>query len=270
MSIESMKMNVAIAGATGWVGRPLCVAVAGADDLNLAGAVSRTHAGRSLSDVICDAGLDVKISGSVAEALEVPTDILVDYTKADAVKANVMTAISKGVHVVIGASGLTAEDFVEIDRAASTKKVGVIAAGNFAITAVLLQRFACEAAKYLSHWEIIDYASDAKEDAPSGTTRELAYRLSEVRKPELTHPVEKTIGEKESRGATLQGSQVHSLRLPGYVIGVEAIFGSKDERLSIRHDAGSSAEPYIAGTLLAIRKVRDYVGLVRGLDRIMD
>lgn len=147
--------------------------------------------------------------------------------------------------------------------------VGVIAAGNFAITAVLLQRFACEAAKYLSHWEIIDYASDAKQDAPSGTTRELAFRLSKIRKPKVTHPVEETIGEKESRGTSSNGSQIHSIRLPSYIIGVEAIFGAKDERLSIRHDAGSGAEPYIQGTLLAIRKVRDCVGLVRGLDKIM-
>lgn len=149
-------------------------------------------------------------------------------------------------------------------------RVGVLAAGNFAITAVLLQRFACEAAKYLSHWEIIDYASDAKRDAPSGTTRELAFRLSEVGRPDATHPVSETIGERESRGATLQGSQIHSLRLPGYVIGVEAIFGAKGERLTIRHDAGSGAEPYIAGTLLAIRKVREHVGLIRGLDKIMN
>ena len=265
-----MKLNVAIAGATGWVGRPLCLAVAAADDLNLVGAVSRTRAGQSLSDVLDDARLDLKISRSVAEALVAPTDVLVDYTKADVVKANVMTAINKGVHVVIGSSGLTDEDFAEIDAAASARKVGVIAAGNFAITAVLLQRFACEAAKYLAQWEIIDYASDAKEDAPSGTARELAFRLSEVGKPEPTHAVEDTIGERESRGATLQGTQVHSLRLPGYIIGVEAIFGAKDERLSIRHDAGSGAEPYIGGTLLAIRKVNTYVGLVRGLDRIMD
>jgi len=257
-------------GATGWVGKPLCGTIAAADDLNLVGAVSRTHAGQSLSDLTGDARLDLKISGSVAEALIAPTDVLVDYTKADVVKANVMTAINKGVHVVIGSSGLTDEDFVEINNAASAKKVGVIAAGNFAITAVLLERFACEAAKYLSQWEIIDYASDEKEDAPSGTARELAFRLSEVRKPEPTHPVEQTIGERESRGATLQGTQIHSLRLPGYIIGIEAIFGADDERLSIRQDAGSGAEPYIGGTLLAIRKIRDYVGLVRGLDRIMD
>jgi 4-hydroxy-tetrahydrodipicolinate reductase len=267
-----MKLNVCVAGATGWVGGPLCLAVSGADDLNLVGAVSRTHKGRNLKDVLGAPGIDLTVSGYIAEALDTPTDVLVDYTKADVVRDNVLTAIGKGVHVVIGTSGLTDEDFVEIDRAATEHKVGVIAAGNFAITAVLLQRFACEAAKYLSHWEIIDYASDAKEDAPSGTTRELAFRLSEVRRPDVTRSVGETIGEKESRGATINGVQIHSLRLPSYVIGVEAILGlrrAQDERLTIRHDAGSGAGPYIQGTLLAIRKVRNYVGLIRGLDKIM-
>ncbi len=265
-----MKLKVSIAGATGWVGRPLCLAVSQAEDLSLVGAVSRSHKGHDLRDVTGDSHLDVKISGSVAEALETPTDVLVDYTKADVVKTNVLTAIDRGVHVVIGSSGLTDDDFEGINHTALKNKVGVIAAGNFAITAVLLQRFACEAAKYLSHWEIIDYAADTKQDAPSGTTRELAFRLSEMRKPDITYPVEKTIGEKESRGATLRGSQIHSIRLPSYVISVEAIFGANDERLSIRHDAGSGAEPYVQGTLLAVRKVRNYVGLIRGLDKIMD
>ncbi|HEY9283958.1 MAG TPA: 4-hydroxy-tetrahydrodipicolinate reductase [Pyrinomonadaceae bacterium] len=265
-----MKLNVCIAGATGWVGRPLCLAVSEADDLSLVGAVSRTHKGRNLKDAVGDSKLDLIVSGSVTEALGTPTEVLVDYTKADVVKANVMTAIRGGVHVVIGASGLTDEDFIEINQAAVEHKVGVIAAGNFAITAVLLQRFACEAAKYLSHWEIIDYASDAKRDAPSGTTRELAFRLAEIGRPEATHPIEETIGERGSRGVTLNGTQIHSIRLPGYVIGVEAIFGAKEERLSIRHDAGSGAGPYIQGSLLAIRKVRNHVGLIRGLDKIME
>jgi len=264
-----VKLKICIAGATGWVGKPLCLAVSATDDLSLVGAVSPTHKGRNLKDAFGEANLDLTISGSVAEALETPTDVLVDYTKADAVKANVMTAIRKGVHVVIGSSGLTDQDFTEINQAAVDHQVGVIAAGNFAITVVLLERFACEAAKYLSHWEIIDYASDAKQDAPSGTARELAFRLSEIRNPKVTHPISETIGERESRGTTLNGSQVHSIRLPGYVIGVEAIFGAKDERLTIRHDAGSGAEPYIKGTLLAIREVRNQIGLIRGLDKIM-
>jgi len=265
-----MTLRICIAGATGWVGEPLCLAVVAAEDLALVGAVSRTHQGHNLKQVIGDSKLDLTISGSVAEALGTSTDVLVDFTNAAVVKANVMTAIGKGVHVVIGSSGLTDEDFLEIDQAAREHNVGVIAAGNFAITAVLLQRFACEAAKYLSHWEIIDYAADEKQDAPSGTARELAFRLSEINKPRITHPVEETIGEPGSRGVMLNGTQVHSLRLPGYIIGLEAIFGAADERLTIRHDAGSSAGPYIQGTLMAIRKVRDHVGLVRGLDRIMD
>jgi len=265
-----MGLRVCVAGATGWVGTPLCRAVSEAADLSLVGAVSRRQKGRTLKEAIGELNLDLTVSGSVLEALATPTDVFVDYTSADAVKANVMTAIGGGVHVVIGTSGLRDEDFVEIHRAALDNKVGVIAAGNFAVTAVLLQRFACEAAKYLSHWEILDYASDSKKDAPSGTARELAFRLSEIRRPDVTRPIEETIGEKESRGATLNGSQVHSIRLPSYVLSVEAIFGAKDERLSIRHDAGSGAEPYIAGTLLAVRKVRNYVGLVRGLDKIME
>ena len=265
-----MSLKVCVAGATGWVGGPLCRAISEAEDLNLVGAVSRSKSGRNLKDVLEAGRIDLVISGTVAEALRTPTDVLVDYTKADVVKTNVMTAIEKGVHVVIGSSGLRDDDFVEIDRAAKEHKVGVIAAGNFAITAVLLQRFACEAARYLAQWEIIDYASDEKEDAPSGTARELASRLSEVRQPSVTHPITETIGEKESRGATLGGVQVHSLRLPSYVIGVEVIFGAQNERLTIRHDAAEGAGPYIQGTLLAIRKVKDHVGLIRGLDQILE
>ena len=265
-----MKLRVCIGGATGWVGKPLCLAVTQANDLSMVGVVSPSHTGRNLREVIDEVETDLTISGSVAEALAKPTDIYVDFTRADAVKANVLTAIGRGVHVVIGSSGLTDQDFAEIHQAASAEKVGVIAAGNFAMTAVLLQRFACEAAKYLYQWEIVDYASDSKVDAPSGTARELAFRMSEIKKPELTRSIEDTIGTKESRGATLNGSQVHSVRLPGFVIAVEAIFGAPDERLTIRHDAGSGAGPYIQGTLLAIRKVRDHVGLVRGLDEIME
>lgn len=264
-----MKLNICVAGATGWVGKPLCRAILDSDDLRLVGAVSRTSQGQPLKDIVEDSRSVLTVTKSVEEALKVPTDILVDFTSAQAVKANVTMAIRHGVHVVIGSSGLTEEDFDEINQVALEKKVGVVAAGNFAITAVLLERFACEAAKYLAHWEIIDYASDAKVDAPSGTTRELAFRLSQVRKPEVAHPVETTVGSKESRGTTLNGSQIHSLRLPSYVISAEVIFGAPDERLTIRHDSGSGVAPYLQGALLAIRNVRDHLGLIRGLDKLM-
>ena len=143
-------------------------------------------------------------------------------------------------------------------------------AGNFALTAVLLQRFAEAAAKLIPHWEIIDYAHDDKRNAPSGTARELAARLSKVRAPMPTVPIDQTVGNRAARGATHEGSQVHSIRLPGYVISVEVIFGMPDQRLTIRHDSGTSARPYVDGALLAIRKVSTLTGVHRGLDAVLD
>jgi 4-hydroxy-tetrahydrodipicolinate reductase len=145
----------------------------------------------------------------------------------------------------------------------------VVAAGNFSITAALAKHFALLAARYLPSWEIIDYASAAKIDAPSGTTRELAEELSKVAQSELAIPLEQIHGPKEARGATIGGTQVHSVRLPSYIIAFETIFGLPNERLTIRHDAGTGAEPYAAGTLLAVKKVMEVQGLIRGMDTLL-
>jgi 4-hydroxy-tetrahydrodipicolinate reductase len=255
-------IRVCIAGVTGWVGAPLAHAIEESDDLTLAAAIARRARGKRLRDVT--------ISGSVEEALAVPFDVFVDYTTATAVKANVLAAVGAGRHVIVGSSGLKQPDYVEIDAAANENRVGVIAVGNFAISAALLQRFAAAAAKYLPSWEIIDYAHAGKVDAPSGTARELAWRLSRVRAPELEVPIEKTVGAPESRGADVDGSRIHSLRLPGYTIALEVRFGKEDERLTIHYEGGPSAQPYISGTLLAIRRVQEFTGVVRGLDRILE
>ncbi|HEY6931727.1 MAG TPA: 4-hydroxy-tetrahydrodipicolinate reductase [Thermoanaerobaculia bacterium] len=264
------KLRVCLAGATGWVGCGLAPAIAAAEDLELVGAVSRSHAGRPLGEVLGDPDLTTTIQGTVAEALRTPCDVLVDYTSPEAVESHVRAAIAAGAHVVIGSSGVTEEQFASIDQAARAKPVGVIAVGNFAITAVLLQRFAEIAAKHLPAWEIIEYGHSRKPDAPSGTARQLANRLAAIRRPETEVAVEKTHGLPQARGASFQGSQIHSVRLPGFVSSMEILFGLPDERLSIRHDSGSGAGPYIAGTLLAIRKVASFIGLRRGLDSLMD
>jgi 4-hydroxy-tetrahydrodipicolinate reductase len=116
---------------------------------------------------------------------------------------------------------------------------------------------------------VIDYASFGKSDAPSGTAREVAERLQEVRSPAIGVPLDRTLGAPEARGATVGGTQVHSLRLPSFVVSTETVFAAEGERLSIRHDAGESPAPYVAGTLLAIRAVRGRVGVTRGLDRLL-
>ncbi|MCW3066375.1 MAG: dapB [Solirubrobacterales bacterium] len=195
--------------------------------------------------------------------------MLIDYTSATAVKTNVFAAIEAGVAVVIGTSGLTAADFAEIDLAARGRSVGVVAAGNFSLTAAMCQAGALLAARHLQRWEVIDYASAAKPDVPSGTARELAERLGEVRRPELGYPIEDLHGPQEARGATVGGTQVHSVRVPSFVVSTEVVFGLPDERLTIRHDAGATPEPYVAGTLIAAREVPGLVGLTRGLDTLL-
>ncbi len=263
-------IKVCIAGATGWVGRDLVRAVASAKDLHLIGAVARRAAGQDIGGAVGIDPLGIPIAESVADALVTGADVLVDYTKPDAVKRHALTAIGVGVNVVIGTSGLTAADYAEIDAAARQAKVGVIAAGNYSLTAALMQRFALMAAPLIPDVEVIDYAYEGKPDVPSGTARELAERLGKARAGKPTAlPAASLRGPQETRGAAIESVPVHSLRLPGFVLSCEALFGMPGERLTIRHDAGSGAGPYVAGTLLAVRKVKGRVGLTRGLDTLM-
>lgn len=239
-------------------------------DIALVVAVARRHAGKSLGVVLNDSQLTTPIFGSAPEALATECDVFVEYTKPESAKTNILAALERGAHVVVGTSGLTDADFAEIDLVARTRERGVLACGNFALTVVLLQRFAEMAAQLIPQWEIIDYAHDGKRDAPSGTARELATRLGHVRAPLNTVPIADTVGTAEARGATLGGSQVHSVRVPGFVISAEIIFGMPDQKLTIRHDAGSTAIPYVDGALLAIRRVHTLVGVHRGLDTVLD
>ena len=214
---------------------------------------------------------DPESHSSVAEALDAVTaDVLVDYTHAAVVKGDVLAAIERGVGVVVGSSGLSAAEYAEIDALARERRVGVVAAGNFSLTAALLLRAATDAARHLEAWEVVDFASAGKPDAPSGTARELAERLGGVRPPASGVPIDEVVGAPEARGANVAGTQVHSIRLPGFVVSTEVVFAAEGERLSIRHDAGETPAPYVAGTLVAIRAVGDRTGLIRGLDRLLD
>ena len=204
------------------------------------------------------------MAGTLEEALARPADVLVDFTSPDSVKQRTLEALSRGVRVVIGTSGLTAADYADIERTAAEKRLGVIAAGNFSLTAALAKHFALLAAKHLPSWEIIDYAHAEKPDAPSGTTRELAEALGEVARNKLASRSSRRTASRRRRGASIAGTQVHSVRLPGIVLAFETIFGLPDERLTIRHDAGKGAGPYVSGTLLAVRRVMQVTGLVPG------
>ena len=262
-------LNVCFAGITGWTAPPIVAAIEAADDLALVSGVSRSAAGQSLADVAGSASPGA-VYASVAEALAAaPVDVLVDYTSATAVRDNVWAAVGAGVHVVIGSSGLTAADYEELDRLARDRGVGVIASGNFSVMAAVLSRAAAMAAPHLEHWEIIDYASDGKPDVPSGTSRQLAETIGQVRRPRSAVPLADLHGPAEARGTEVAGTRIHSVRLPSFVVSTEIVFGGPGERLVMRHDPGMSPDPYVAGTLLAIRKAADVAGVRTGLDSLL-
>ncbi len=264
--------KVFVAGATGWAGSEISRAIFNNDEMILTGGLSLSQDGKNLSEILSlKSDKNIPLFKSIEDAIEhVEFDILVDFTKPAIAKHNIHTALQKGKKVIIGTSGLTDKDYEEIERIANENNTSVLAAGNFALTVILLQKFAEMAAKYIPHYEIIDYADAKKIDAPSGTVAELAYRLSKVQKPELAVAIDDTIGNKETRGATINGIQVHAVRLPGHTLGVETIFGLKGEKLILRHDSGESAEPYVKGVLLAIKNIDTFKGLRRGLDSIME
>jgi len=217
-------LRVCVAGATGWTGSAVAEAVDAAEDLKLVAGVSRS---------------DPTSYSTVAEALDAASaDVLVDYTSAAAVRENVLAALERRVAVVVGSSGLSAPDYEDLDKRAREQQVGVIAAGNFSITAALLLRFATEAARHVGSWEVIDYASLGKPEAPSGTARELAERLDAVGSPAVAVPVDETLGAREARGAAVGSTRVHSLRLPSFSVSTEIVFGGMDERLSIATTPG--------------------------------
>jgi len=265
---SATRLGVCVAGATGWTGRAVAEAVLAAPDLRLVSAVARSTAGTDLGAAWGGPGNSVPVHGDVADALS-GVSVLVDYTSHEAVLANTLSALERGVCVVIGSSGLTEDDFVVIEAAARSNGVAVVAAGNFSLTAAMAAAAALLVARYLPEREIVDYASAGKPDAPSGTAMELAERLGAVSRPAPQVPVQATSGLVEARGATVAGTQVHSVRLPSFVVSTEVVFALPDERLVIRHDAGPTAAPYVAGTLMALRAAPQIRGLVRGLDTLL-
>jgi len=197
-------IRVAVAGAAGRMGATVCDAVLGAEDMELTGRADPAL-GTTLAEVLSDA------------------EVVVDFTRPDTALANACACLAAGVHVVIGTTGFDIEELRGVGGA------NAFVAPNFAIGAVLMMRFAAEAARHLPKAEIVELHHDRKRDKPSGTA---------------------------ARTAALMGGEVpiHSVRLPGLVAHQEVILGGTGETLTIRHDSLDRAS-FMPGVLLAVRKV---------------
>jgi 4-hydroxy-tetrahydrodipicolinate reductase len=239
-------MKVGVLGAAGRMGSQVCRAVDAATDLELVAQV--------------DADED-------REPLRA-ADVVVDFTTPAAVMDNLRWCIGAGRHVVVGTTGFDAE---RIDTVRGWldehPDVGVVIAPNFGIGAVLLMRFAAEAARYFDSAEIIELHHPNKVDAPSGTARRTAQLISAAREGRPS-PDATTEALDGARGADVDGVRVHAVRLTGLVAHQEVLFGGPGEALTIRHDS-LSRESFMPGVLLAVRAVATRPGLTQGIDDLL-
>ena len=262
--METIK--VVVRGAAGRVGQEVVRAVCREPELQLAGCVEQEVAQDYLP--LPDGSGTVPFSADLEHILSsCQPDVMVDFTVAQAVMPAVRVAAEKGVNLVIGTTGLIADDLNEIDQLAVAHKVGVVVAPNFALGAVLMMHLAKIAAQYMDYAEIIELHHDKKVDAPSGTALSTARMMAAARGKPFLQPAAQ--GEAQaSRGQEVDGVAVHSVRLPGLLAHQEVIFGGPGQTLNIRHDT-ISRECFMPGVILAIKEVINRKGLVYGLDTLL-
>lgn len=195
-------------------------------------------------------------------------DVAVDFTVPDATLGNVLHAVGRGVHAVVGTTGWTDERLDQVhDALADTPEVGVLIAPNFAIGAVLTMKFAAEAARFYESAEVVELHHPDKVDAPSGTAARTARLISEARRSAgLGDSPDATTSDPDgARGADVDGVRVHAVRLRGLVAHQEVLLGATGETLTIRHDSFERAS-FMPGVLLGVRQVADKPGLTVGLE----
>lgn len=260
------QIRVIVSGAKGRMGQEAVKMILADSELQLVAGVGSKRQVEESSIL----GVGVPLFSSLEEAINYANaDVVVDFTTPEVVKQNMVVSINHGVRPVVGTTGLTPNDLEELDNLCQNKGIGAIIAPNFAIGAILMMRFAREAARYMPHVEIMEMHHDRKLDAPSGTAIKTAELISESRR-ELRqgHPEEKEVIDG-ARGAYYNGFRIHSVRLPGMVAHQEVLFGHTGQTLSIRHDS-MNRESFMPGVNLAIKKVMDSNQLIYGLEKVMD
>ena len=242
-------IRVLINGSRGRMGQESVKAVTEDPELDL---VAQTDLGDILKDTIKQA----------------QAQVVVDFTTAAVVMENAAVIIESGARPVIGTSGLLPEQVSKLQELCEKHNNGGVIAPNFAVGAVLMMKYAQDAAKYFPNTEVIELHHDRKADAPSGTAIKTANLLAESRKS--VH--EKIIDEKEilpgARGAESQDIRIHSVRLPGMVAHQEVIFGGKSQTLKIRHDS-IHRDSFMPGVCLACKKVMHLKELIYGLEYLL-
>jgi 4-hydroxy-tetrahydrodipicolinate reductase len=267
-------VRVGVAGAGGNVGREICRAVDARDGMDLVAAVDPACGGQRLAAVAGVEADGLRVATEAVAFSEAGCSVVVDFTRADAVRSLLPALSAAGIHAVVGTTGLGPADMDEIGALFAGPDAGcpnAVVAANFAIGAVLLMRFAELAAPWFDGAEIVELHHDGKVDAPSGTAMATAARIAEGRTVRGPFPDDRTVttvseGARGGRGPA--GVRIHSVRLPGLVAHEEVLFGAVGQSLTLRHDSYDRTS-FVDGVLLAVTAVAGRPGLTVGLDPLL-
>ncbi len=262
-------IKILVNGASGRMGSEVVRTVEKEDGLVLVGAVDPKYAGRDVGEVAGIGTKNILIASSLPEALkESKPDVVVDFTSPQVIYENAKMVLGAGVNMVIGTTGLTAEQREELSKIAESHHANCLIAPNFSLGAVLLMKVSAEIVKYMPNAEIIELHHNHKFDAPSGTAKLTAEKMAKARisDPEKDETKESLPGV---RGGIYEEIPIHSVRLPGYVAHQEVLFGGFGETLTLRHDS-LDRKSFMPGVVLACKKVIKTQGLVYGLENYLD
>lgn len=266
--MEAIK--VMVAGVAGKMGREVVKAVAGEANLQLVAGVDVHAVGEDIGKLAGIGPLGLTVQPDLEEAIRMfRPQVLVDFTRPEAVRRNIRIAVENGVRPVVGTTGLTDAEIREIGELCEGQAVGCLIAPNFAIGAVLMIKLAVQAAKYFPNVEIIELHHDQKLDAPSGTALKTAQAIAQVREGFRQGHFNEEEKIPGARGADYEGMRLHSIRLPGYVAHQEVIFGGLGQTLTIRHDS-ISRESFMPGVILGINRILNANRLILGLENILE
>ncbi len=261
-------MKILMNGVCGKMGKAMTAGLAKEPDMQVIAGVD-VKGGVDIGALCGMEPNGILVETDLAAAIEQKQpDVIVDFTNPQVVMKNIRTALEHKTPIVVGSTGITEDDLTIIEALSKQYDTQVFIAPNFALGAILMMKFAQEAAAYFPHVEVIERHHDQKLDAPSGTaikTMEMMSGNRGVFAQGAANEFEKING---SRGGDFQGMRVHSVRLPGYVATQEVVFGGLGQILTIKHDA-ISRETYLPGLILALRKIKELKGLVYGLEKIM-
>jgi 4-hydroxy-tetrahydrodipicolinate reductase len=242
------KLKVGVLGAKGRMGVAVCQLIQTTADFELGAQ--------------CDAGDSLELLSSC--------DVVVDFTTPDVVMDNLEFLLTNNINVVVGTTGFTPARIAQLNQWLSTSSSSVLIAPNFALGAVLMMKFAEQAAKWFESVEVVELHHPAKVDAPSGTAVRTAELISQARAAAaLRAAVDATTGDLAARGGRVGDVPIHTLRIAGLVAHQEVIFGNPGETLTIRHDALDRSS-FMPGVALAIRAIAKHPGLTIGLENFLE